>query len=151
MGYADQTPPGLRVDAIPARLHSRNRIHLVIVDSYRWNTYYLFWTENGGPEQTTRLPGSSSETGTVDYDFFADAGSDYSFQVQGCPVDIGGPAPPDDGHCSPRSYAGEATAFVNETSVRNFLRLSGVAIDTNSVSLRALAPPASVRALLNGE
>jgi hypothetical protein len=149
MGYADNLPPGLRADdAIPARLHSPNRIHIMILSTYKWDTYYLFWTLNGGPEQTTRILDQASAAGTVDHDFYPESGGYYTFQVQGCPVNITGPSPPGDGHCSPRSDVVTAVAAINQKSVRTFLQING--IDPASRGLRSYGV-GSIRGLLNGQ
>jgi hypothetical protein len=60
MGSGDNQPPALRADPFPPALHKRNRIHIMILDLYRWDTYYLFWTLNGGPENTTRILDSAA-------------------------------------------------------------------------------------------
>jgi hypothetical protein len=144
----DPTTPDLRADPIAARLHSPNHIHVMILDLYKWNTYYLFWTLNGGAENTTRILDQASPAGTVDHDFLAQSGGQYTFQVQGCPVDIGGPRPPGDDHCSARSYLVSSTATTNQTSMRTFLKLNG--IDPASVGLRSFGV-GSLRGLLNGD
>jgi hypothetical protein len=146
MGSGDPaTTPDIRADPGPAAtLHAPNVIHLTILDLYRWNTYYLYWTENGGPRSERRLDGSSQPNGTVTYDFPADSGGQYEFWVQGCPVSVLGP----DQRCSDMSRPATATAATNDTSLAQFLQRSGRAA---SVRLRSLAPPFSLRDLLNGE
>jgi len=148
MGFGDTEPPALRADPFPARLHSRNRIHIMIVDLYRWDTYYLFWTFNGGPDNTTRILDPAAADGTVEHDFYPVAAGHYTFQVQGCPVPATGPLPPDDGHCSPRSDVVAVDVAVNQTSVRRFLQANG--INPSSAGLRSYGV-SSVRGLLNGE
>jgi hypothetical protein len=143
MGYNDTQPPDLRADPVAARLHQINHIHIMILDIYRWDTYYLFWTVDGRQEQTTRITEQSSPAGTVDYDFPAHSGSSYTFQVQGCPLTIAGPGD----HCSPRSDVRLAKAAVNLTCIRAFLLANG--IDPVRIGLRSLGVM-SMRDLLNG-
>src|SRR5205814_7909878 len=100
MGYLDELPPGLRADPYPAALYSQNRIHIMILDEYIWGAYYLYWTIDGGPEQTTRiLERPPTPAGTIDHDFFPVAGGRYTFQVQGCPRPATGPFPPHSEEC----------------------------------------------------
>lgn len=148
MGFNDTEPPALRVDVFPAKLHARSRVHVLILDIYRWDTYYLFWTFNGGSENTDRIFDPVAASGTVDHDFHPSAPGVYTFQVQGCPVRMEGPAPPGDGDCSPRSDMVTVVAAANETHMRKFLESNGV--DPSSSGLRSYGVP-SLSGLLNGD
>jgi hypothetical protein len=148
MGFQDNLPPAMTANLIAASLHMKNRIHIRILDLFGWNTYYLFWTLDGGSENTTRITDRASDDGTVDHDFTSEPNGHYTFQVQGCPVRADGPARPDDGHCSPRSEIVTVTAAANQSSVREFLQNSGSDPTSNGLRFYGVG---SIRGLLNGD
>jgi hypothetical protein len=144
---ADDQPPGLRADGFPARLHAPARVHLVILSLFKWDTYYLFWTVDDGPQNIVRILDHASNAGTVDHDFIPPSAGLYSFQAQGCPVDALGPAPPASGKCSPASEI-VRVQVVRQNSTRAFFVANGIAPSKRGVRLQGAR---SLRELLSGQ
>jgi len=143
---ADTTTPAIRVDMVPATLHSQNSIDVFCFGLYQWDIYRLLWNEeNGSPTQI------EFEINTIPPEVHYSLkptipGASYTFKVQGCSQGLFG------GRCSEWSDPVTATAVQNSSSMRPFLARSGID-ESKDVSIRGLIPgnmQISIRNLLSG-
>ena len=128
MGFGDNEPPSLRIDPFPATLGSPNRLHIYWIAFLKWDYYELRWSAASGPETQVDI-----DSGQLDADFDlqpARPGVLYRIKVRGCSKSVAGRGL----YCSPYSPVASVIAAPDFTSVRQFLRTSGVTAD----SLRSL-------------
>src|SRR5260370_5611643 len=120
MGFGDNEPPALRLDAFPATLSSANHFNIRMLTFIRWDVIKLDSSINGGPTRRIEIDSGREST---DFVFKpARSGQTYSFSAIGCAKAADGST----NHCSPPSPATIIRAAINTNSLKLFLRMSGV-------------------------
>lgn len=154
MGFGDNEPPAVRLDALPATLTSPNRIHIMWITFVGWDFVHVRWAVDGSPETQIRLGsdqvavGSGGLEGEWDLQPTIPRGH-YGISVQACRQGAFGVFP---ASCGPWSDRIEVRGAQNSSSIRAFLVASGIDM-SRSVSVRGLrqgASSISLRALLAG-
>lgn len=130
MGFGDNEPPAVRADPFPATLSTPGGFRLLFLTFVSWDVIKYRITA-GGIDQQIQIDATQNSTDAV----YTPTRSNvtYCITAQGCSRTIGGGT----GLCSPESQPLCVNSAVNTTSLRKFLRLSGVHT-TTPVALRPL-------------